>query len=68
MADLGWFIENADKPANIREEDSETPWLTRGHQFIDQATGRGARMSASSSRTGPIVPTITTCTGRKMSS
>ena len=24
----GWFLTNADKPANIREEDSETPWLT----------------------------------------
>ena len=35
----GWFIENADKPANIREEDSETPWLTReAISFIEQAT------------------------------
>jgi len=25
----GWFYENALLPANIREEDSETPWLTR---------------------------------------
>ena len=25
----GWFMRNAGKPANIREEDSETPWLTR---------------------------------------
>ncbi|MDF0600170.1 sulfatase-like hydrolase/transferase [Psychromarinibacter sp. C21-152] len=24
----GWMFQNADKPANIREEDSETPWLT----------------------------------------
>ena len=24
----GWFMEHADKPANIREQDSETPWLT----------------------------------------
>ena len=24
----GWMFDNADKPANIREEDSETPWLT----------------------------------------
>lgn len=24
----GWMFENADQPANIREEDSETPWLT----------------------------------------
>ncbi|MEM9522576.1 MAG: sulfatase-like hydrolase/transferase [Pseudomonadota bacterium] len=24
----GWFLRNADKPANIREQDSETAWLT----------------------------------------
>ena len=24
----GWIFANADKPANIKEEDSETPWLT----------------------------------------
>jgi len=36
----GWIFENADKPANIREEDSETPWLTsRAIDFIDQAKG-----------------------------
>ena len=36
----GWFIENADKPANIREEDSETPWLTReAIKFIDTHDG-----------------------------
>ncbi len=36
----GWMFENADKPANIREEDSETPWLTREAMgFIDQAEG-----------------------------
>ncbi|MEM6478669.1 MAG: sulfatase-like hydrolase/transferase [Pseudomonadota bacterium] len=28
-----WFMANADKAANIREPDSETPWLTR--QTID---------------------------------
>jgi len=34
----GWMFENADKPANIREEDSETPWLTqRTVDFIEQA-------------------------------
>lgn len=34
----GWFMTNADKPANIREEDSETPWLTRETiEFIKQA-------------------------------
>ncbi len=36
----GWMMHNADKPANIREEDSETPWLTReAMAFIDQAEG-----------------------------
>lgn len=31
----GWFMENAGKPANIRESDSETPWLTnRAIEFI----------------------------------
>lgn len=36
----GWMTRNADKPANIREEDSETPWLTsEAIKFIDQATG-----------------------------
>ncbi len=36
----GWMFANADKPANIREEHSETPWLTRRTmEFIDQATG-----------------------------
>ncbi len=34
----GWMFDNADKPANIREQDSETPWLTsRAIDFIDQA-------------------------------
>ncbi|MGB0968209.1 MAG: sulfatase-like hydrolase/transferase [Halocynthiibacter sp.] len=32
----GWFMENADKAANIREEDSETPWLTgEAMKFIE---------------------------------
>ena len=36
----GWMFTNADKPANIREEDSETPWLTgQAIDFIDQAKG-----------------------------
>ncbi|WP_136635961.1 alkaline phosphatase family protein [Pseudooceanicola onchidii] len=36
----GWFFRNADKPANIREEDSETPWLTdRTLDFLRDATG-----------------------------
>ncbi|HHS89226.1 MAG TPA: phosphonate monoester hydrolase, partial [Rhodobacteraceae bacterium] len=34
----GWFLQNAGKPANIREEDSETPWLTgEAISFIEQA-------------------------------
>ena len=34
----GWFFMNADRPANIREEDSETPWLTdRTLEFLAQA-------------------------------
>ncbi|MDG1431049.1 MAG: sulfatase-like hydrolase/transferase, partial [Paracoccaceae bacterium] len=36
----GWIFRNADKPANIREEDSETPWLTdRTIEFLDEAQG-----------------------------
>lgn len=36
----GWFMANADKPANIAEEDSETPWLTgEAIRFIEQAKG-----------------------------
>ena len=35
----GWMMAHADRPANIREEHSETPWLTRrAIDFIDQAT------------------------------
>ena len=34
----GWFLQNARKPANIAEEDSETPWLTReAMAFIAEA-------------------------------
>lgn len=36
----GWMFDNADKPANIREEDSETPWLTSETiRFLEQAEG-----------------------------
>ncbi|WP_323771616.1 sulfatase-like hydrolase/transferase [Antarctobacter sp.] len=36
----GWMFQNADKPANIREQDSETPWLTSETiRFIEQAEG-----------------------------
>ena len=35
----GWLMGNADKPANIQEQDSETPWLTnKAIEFLDQAT------------------------------
>ncbi len=34
----GWMMTHADRPANIREEHSETPWLTReAIAFIEQA-------------------------------
>jgi arylsulfatase A-like enzyme len=34
----GWMFKNADKPANIKEEHSETPWLTQETiKFIEQA-------------------------------
>lgn len=33
----GWFMKNAQEPANIAERDSETPYLTRrGIEFIEQ--------------------------------
>lgn len=36
----GWILGNADKPANIREEDSETAWLTgEAIRFVDEAEG-----------------------------
>ena len=36
----GWFLKNSSKKANIAEEDSETPYMTRrGMDFIAQATG-----------------------------
>ena len=36
----GWMFRNADQPANVREEDSETPWLTsQTIEFMDQAKG-----------------------------
>ena len=34
----GWFLENANRAANIDEQDSETPWLTdQAIAFLDQA-------------------------------
>ncbi|MEM8981101.1 MAG: sulfatase-like hydrolase/transferase [Pseudomonadota bacterium] len=36
----GWFMAHTDKSANIREEHSETPWLTdRTLDFINEAQG-----------------------------
>jgi len=36
----GWMFRNADKPANIDEEDSETPWLTtKTIEFIETHDG-----------------------------
>jgi len=40
----GWIYANANKPANIREEDSETPWLTREMiRFLDEGAPARAR-------------------------
>ena len=37
----GWMFDNADKPANIREEDSESAWLTsQTLSFLDQVDGQ----------------------------
>ena len=34
----GWMFKHADLPANIREGDSETPWLTqKAIEFVEQA-------------------------------
>lgn len=36
----GWMFKNADKAANIHEEDSETPWLTtKTLEFLDEKDG-----------------------------
>ncbi len=36
----GWFLKNANEAANIREEDSETPYLTgRGIEFMETHDG-----------------------------
>ncbi len=36
----GWFMQNAGRPANITEQDSETPWLTsQAMEFMADATG-----------------------------
>lgn len=37
----GWIFKNADKPANINEPDSETPWLTtKTIEFIEENDGK----------------------------
>lgn len=39
----GWFMRHADKAANIREEDSETPWLTsQAIEFITEQDAKDA--------------------------
>ncbi len=36
----GWFMRNADKLANVAEQDSKTPWLTsQAIEFMEQETG-----------------------------
>ena len=35
----GWFLKHAEKPANIKNADSETPWLTS--KMIEFLDGRG---------------------------
>lgn len=36
----GWMFRNADKPANIEEQDSETPWLTSETiRFLENTQG-----------------------------
>ncbi len=37
----GWLMKNAGLPANVRNDDSETPWLTsKAIEFIDQMQDR----------------------------
>jgi arylsulfatase A-like enzyme len=39
----GWLMHNADKPANVRQEDSETAWLTsRAIDFLESQRGASA--------------------------
>lgn len=39
----GWFMEHASKPANIKEEDSETPYLTsKAIEFMEHQEINGA--------------------------
>jgi arylsulfatase A-like enzyme len=39
----GWFLKHSEKPANIENSDSETPWLTdRMIEFLDEREGDAA--------------------------
>ena len=38
----GWFMKHAEKPANIKEEDSETPYMTRrAMEFMETMSAKG---------------------------
>ena len=53
----GWAMRHARKPARIREEDSETPYMTRARDGLHaggRRRSRGACICPTSSRTGPI--------------
>lgn len=55
----GWLWRHADKPARIREEDSETPYITRrAMAFIDEATEAGEAWCAHLSFIKPHWPYI----------
>lgn len=55
----GWILTNADKPANIAEEDSETPWLTtKTIDFIESRAGNPAPWCAHVSYIKPHWPYI----------
>ncbi len=45
----GWFMKHAVRPANIRNEDSETPWLTsRMIEFLEARKARGRAVAGAS--------------------
>jgi len=55
----GWFMRHADKPANIKNEDSETPWLTRQMiDFMEERRGNEAPWLAHLSYIKPHWPYI----------
>ncbi len=65
----GWLLSHADKPARVREEDSETPYMTvapwSSLKKRRRKGGPGARIFPISSHIGPIscLSPITTCFG-----